>query len=255
MAVATEENVLPVVQEVAHAELDRMFPGEEITLRQLLEATAEILDDPKHWTTGALAKNDKGQSVGPTDPTATCWCAIGATYKAFHVLTNENVYGKTGAKGQDRLVLKITQRLMQSASRMLVGRRVESMNDGNTGREDLQRVMPLALSIIEHAIENQQGALGEALGTVGIVDPENAPDEHEHVQNLEPQNGGSGTGAPMATDELAAAGQEPVQSQEGSPPTDPKAEGSQGSSSAPSQDVAGGTDSATSATGSTTDSQ
>lgn len=217
MAQATVESALPVVQEVAHAELDRQFPGEKITLRQLIVGVAELLDDPAHWTTGALAKDANGNSVAPTDPSATCWCAIGATYKVYYDLTGSKVYE---TKNQERLVLKITQRLMQSASQMLVGKRVEGMNDAKDGAENLKRVMPLALSIIEQAIENQQGALGEALGSQSIVDPVVQEDEHAAVQEMESINGGSGTGAPMATDEFAAEGQELVQSQEGTPPSD-----------------------------------
>lgn len=198
MVTATAEKMdLPVVQEVAHAELDRQFPGEKITLRQLIVGVADLLDDPAHWTTGALAKDANGNSVGPTDPTATCWCAIGATYKVYYDLTGTKVFD-TGK--QERLVLKITQRLMQSASQMLVGKRVEGMNDAKDGAENLRRVMPLALSIIEYAVENQQGALGEALGSQSIVDPVMQEDEHEHVQDLPSQNGGD-TALPQPEEE------------------------------------------------------
>jgi len=148
---------LALAPEVASAELDRMFPGETITLRQLLEGVAELLAEPQHWTTGALAKDSAGRSVSPTDPTATCWCGIGATYKVY--------YDMTGTREADnRLVLKITQRLMQSASQLLAGRRVESFNDGNKSPEFLGSLLPLALAIIENAVETQQGAFGEELG-------------------------------------------------------------------------------------------
>jgi hypothetical protein len=216
------DTVLPVVSEVAHAELDRTFPGEQITLRQLLVGVANLLDDPAHWTTGALAKDASGHSVSPTDPKATCWCAIGATYKVYYDLTGKDEQGKS----KERLVLKITQRLMQSASQMLVGERVENMNDNSHGRENLQRVLPLALSIIETAIEQQQGALGEPLGAVTIVDPVAQPDEHDMVQDLEVVNAaetqeeateilqGTGVGAPIPLDQNPLEGVEPTQSQE-----------------------------------------
>jgi len=148
---------LAVVPEVASAELDRMLPGETITLRQLLIGVADLLAEPKHWTVGALAKDDTGRSVSPTDSSATCWCAIGATYKVY--------YDLTGTRAEhERLVLKIAQRLMQSASHLIAGRRVETYNDGQPTPEFLQSLLPMALAIIEQAVETQQGAFGEELG-------------------------------------------------------------------------------------------
>jgi hypothetical protein len=222
------DTTIVLAPEIAQsAELDRQFPDETITLRQMLNGVGDLLEDPKHWTTGALARNAHGNSVSPTSADATCWCGIGATYKVYYDLTGKK---ETTDK---RIVLKITQRLMQSSSMMLVGSRVENMNDAASGAENLKRVMPLAMALIEAHIENQQGALGEPLGAVSIVHPDVAEDEHAMVQDLPSINeaqeayeaesmGGSGTGAPIPVSEDPLAGAEITQSQEASPPTSPQ---------------------------------
>ena len=43
-----------------------------------LQKMRELLADPKAWTKGAAARNDRGHKVDWNDPTAVCWCLAGA---------------------------------------------------------------------------------------------------------------------------------------------------------------------------------
>ena len=46
----------------------------------LAQARALILDGG--WTQKAWARDEKGTNMGPTDPRASCWCAVGALTRA-----------------------------------------------------------------------------------------------------------------------------------------------------------------------------
>ncbi len=43
----------------------------------LIQAWKKI-EDPKHWTQGALARDSVGEHCSPYRPEAVCWCAQGA---------------------------------------------------------------------------------------------------------------------------------------------------------------------------------
>lgn len=54
--------------------------------KQLLLCAADLLesDGGIHWCRGALAKTSKrGKIVEPKNPTAWCWCAVGALEKCL----------------------------------------------------------------------------------------------------------------------------------------------------------------------------
>lgn len=51
-------------------------------IEALAATIADFKADPKLRTTTELARNAAGRSVSPTDPTATCFCALGRY--AFH---------------------------------------------------------------------------------------------------------------------------------------------------------------------------
>lgn len=46
-----------------------------------LKATRELISDPAHWTTKVSARNAQGVHVLPLDPTATCFCVLGAIFR------------------------------------------------------------------------------------------------------------------------------------------------------------------------------
>ena len=41
----------------------------------------DLLRDPKHWTTGACARDVNGYATESAGPDAVCWCLMGALYK------------------------------------------------------------------------------------------------------------------------------------------------------------------------------
>lgn len=47
-------------------------------IADLLWAAREKIAAPERWTKDALARNARGTVVDDTDPTAVCWCIIGA---------------------------------------------------------------------------------------------------------------------------------------------------------------------------------
>lgn len=50
-------------------------------VRQDAKAMLELLSNRDHWTQGVYARDADGHSVDPVDPTAVCWCAVGAVHK------------------------------------------------------------------------------------------------------------------------------------------------------------------------------
>lgn len=45
---------------------------------EVLVAARELISAPERWTTGVLARNSKRHTVEPDDPSAICWCGMGA---------------------------------------------------------------------------------------------------------------------------------------------------------------------------------
>ena len=43
----------------------------------------ELLSSPDSWTQGVFARDQNGKSVCPDDPSATCWCLMGAILYIF----------------------------------------------------------------------------------------------------------------------------------------------------------------------------
>lgn len=48
---------------------------------RVLGEIEKLIEDPAHWTTGAYARNEKGDPIASDDPSAVCWCLIGAKNK------------------------------------------------------------------------------------------------------------------------------------------------------------------------------
>lgn len=49
---------------------------------QILKEAKAIIADPSRWTKGAFARDKYGTKVYALAPAATCFCALGAVYKA-----------------------------------------------------------------------------------------------------------------------------------------------------------------------------
>lgn len=48
------------------------------TALQLLEEGKATIQDPKRWTQGAFARDKENEKVSSHNPTAVCWCSLGA---------------------------------------------------------------------------------------------------------------------------------------------------------------------------------
>jgi hypothetical protein len=53
--------------------------------RQIFEAVRLRLADERHWTQSTFARNELGSPCKPTDPSACCWCLLGAFAKECNV--------------------------------------------------------------------------------------------------------------------------------------------------------------------------
>ena len=53
------------------------------SIKQLLQKARALIEDPAHWTQGALARDSAGNEVFPNSPQAVCFCAEGALACAF----------------------------------------------------------------------------------------------------------------------------------------------------------------------------
>ncbi len=56
-----------------------------------LRAARELITPPERWTTGHLARNAQHYPVNDDDPTATCWCAIGAIRHVLGLTANQGM--------------------------------------------------------------------------------------------------------------------------------------------------------------------
>lgn len=49
-----------------------------LTVAEVLERAADLIEPEGKWTQGELARDENGMSVAPYDGEACCWCASGA---------------------------------------------------------------------------------------------------------------------------------------------------------------------------------
>jgi len=59
-----------------------------VTTKQILQEARALL--ARGWCQGYFAKDEAGHNVTENDPGAVCWCAVGATLRAAHVLRFDN---------------------------------------------------------------------------------------------------------------------------------------------------------------------
>lgn len=53
-------------------------------VKETLQKLEDLLSDRSKWTTEELARDADGDVVEPEDPTATCFCLLGAAYRVSH---------------------------------------------------------------------------------------------------------------------------------------------------------------------------
>lgn len=54
----------------------------------------ELLSDESKWTKGEMARNIDGDQVGYDNPTAVCWCLLGAINKCYPYEKRETIRQK-----------------------------------------------------------------------------------------------------------------------------------------------------------------
>lgn len=57
-------------------------PETVVGVKAALVSARELLADPARWCKGTLARAADGTPVDPGNPSATCWCVVGAIHKA-----------------------------------------------------------------------------------------------------------------------------------------------------------------------------
>ena len=72
---------------------------------ETLLAARRLLSAPGAWTVGTYAKNSKGFDVLPGDEAATCWCALGAIYRATQCSPDERTNDPDVVDAAEALVI------------------------------------------------------------------------------------------------------------------------------------------------------
>jgi hypothetical protein len=49
-----------------------------LSVADVLDGAADLLEKPGAWTQGVLARHANGNPIDPSEPNASCWCALGA---------------------------------------------------------------------------------------------------------------------------------------------------------------------------------
>ena len=72
----------------ADTDIDIDFSRE--ALLDMVYAVEDVLDLPSKWCQGAIAKNDRGDSVDYCDSSATSWCLLGAVLKVGFYFSDDS---------------------------------------------------------------------------------------------------------------------------------------------------------------------
>ena len=64
------------------------------TIYYLTMKAWQLLEDPKHWTKDAFARNKDGQEVDESSPDAVCWCVVGACRKLYTYEERKKIYDR-----------------------------------------------------------------------------------------------------------------------------------------------------------------
>lgn len=75
-----------------------------MTTAEVLQKARDLIADESRWTHGYYAKDAQGYDVEPNEPSACCWCALGAV---LHVedLHSEEEAGSDAASALERTAL------------------------------------------------------------------------------------------------------------------------------------------------------
>lgn len=72
-----------------------------MTKLETLKAVKALIEDPKHWTQGAMARTSDGSKSYADSASATCWCIAGAYYRiAGNAAANDRTWQAIYAAGE-----------------------------------------------------------------------------------------------------------------------------------------------------------
>lgn len=140
-----------------------------MTERELLEAAWHLIEDPRRWTTRAMALDQQGQRTTPDDQSACRWCAIGALER---VCTEQQADPESHRAVVERL---------GDAAEALFGTRVLSHVNDRHGHDAIRRIYQQAsahMAVLEAAAaerkpseaEQLRGALERCLGRISYLE-------------------------------------------------------------------------------------
>lgn len=121
---------------------------------EVLERALDLLSDPAKWTKSALAKDAIGKSVQPYEPTATCFCMMGAMERAARgILENHQI--REFYANEHALDAEVEAQIM--VSHVLKARRgiysIPGFNDHyNTTHDEVVSIMTEALAKAREAV-------------------------------------------------------------------------------------------------------
>ena len=94
----------------------------------------ELLADESKWTRSVLARNRGGYACSPTDPTATCFCLLGAIDRCYPDLAKS-----------DLAIIKLQRAIAKhTEATIVVPMTVGTFNDYHASFEDIKKVLELA---------------------------------------------------------------------------------------------------------------
>lgn len=102
-----------------------------LSVADVLERAADLIDEPGRWTRGHIARNSAGEGVPADHPAAVCWCAVGALErvsgeqggKPFHALLrvvgdfpDEATFGEKWNDAPGRTQSEVVSKLREAAA-------------------------------------------------------------------------------------------------------------------------------------------
>jgi hypothetical protein len=69
-----------------------------MTTAEVLQKARDLIADESRWTHGYYARDEQGFDVEPNEPSATCWCALGAVYHVLDTTEDEALDGPAAIK-------------------------------------------------------------------------------------------------------------------------------------------------------------
>ena len=109
----------------------------EPTKKQLLDKAVEILSDPVRWTQEVMAADSEGNYTSYEGDSATCFCSIGAVYRAHYELTGTGLGSAFGERTLDDALNDLRRAINPKLDPVFVGIALWNDNPDRTHEEVL----------------------------------------------------------------------------------------------------------------------